>query len=212
MTDSGDERLLEHEYDGIREYDNPTPGWWHVIFVISIVFSAFYIVFWHFSPAAWTIQEAHQRAVEAGYERRFGDIGTLEGTAETIVRMMNDPEMMALAKSKFETTCSSCHGTSGGGSTTAPTLTDNVYIHVTKIEDIYDVITNGRTGNIGVMQAWPSIDQNMRVLLAAYVASLRGSNARGGRGPDGAAIESWPAFDSGGAAAPAPQGQAGAGG
>ena len=28
-TEHAGPELLEHEYDGIREYDNPTPAWWH---------------------------------------------------------------------------------------------------------------------------------------------------------------------------------------
>ncbi|MFN7337509.1 MAG: cbb3-type cytochrome c oxidase N-terminal domain-containing protein, partial [bacterium] len=30
-------RILDHEYDGIREFDNPTPGWWHAIFFASVI-------------------------------------------------------------------------------------------------------------------------------------------------------------------------------
>ena len=40
-------RLLTHTYDGIREYDNPLPGWWSAIFWASIVFSAIYLVYYH---------------------------------------------------------------------------------------------------------------------------------------------------------------------
>ena len=27
------DRLFDHEYDGIREYDNPMPAWWVWLFV-----------------------------------------------------------------------------------------------------------------------------------------------------------------------------------
>ena len=30
--DATEDRLLDHEYDGIREYDNPMPRWWLCIF------------------------------------------------------------------------------------------------------------------------------------------------------------------------------------
>jgi len=48
--------LSDHEYDGIREYDNPTPGWWHAIFIATIAFSFFYFVYWEMNPRASTPQ------------------------------------------------------------------------------------------------------------------------------------------------------------
>ena len=33
------DQLLDHEYDGIQEYDNPCPGWWHAIFWLTVLFS-----------------------------------------------------------------------------------------------------------------------------------------------------------------------------
>src|SRR5678810_63529 len=45
-----DARLMAHTYDGIREYDNPLPGWWRSIFWASIVFAAGYWVWFHVAP------------------------------------------------------------------------------------------------------------------------------------------------------------------
>ena len=50
-------KLMDHEYDGIREYDNPLPGWWRMIFAGSIAFACaygfyFHIANWGTSPDA----------------------------------------------------------------------------------------------------------------------------------------------------------------
>ncbi len=48
MSASHDEdRLLDHDYDGIQEYDNPMPRWWLYIFWGSIVWAA---LFWFNVP------------------------------------------------------------------------------------------------------------------------------------------------------------------
>jgi len=62
MAERVKDELLDHEYDGIREFDNPCPAWWHLIFIGSIVFSAFYFVFFQFGPNVgtngWTVQRS----------------------------------------------------------------------------------------------------------------------------------------------------------
>ena len=35
-------RLMAHDYDGIREYDNPLPGWWSAVFAATFVFAWFF--------------------------------------------------------------------------------------------------------------------------------------------------------------------------
>ena len=45
MTQDPDaEKLLDHQYDGIQEYDNPLPRWWVYIFWATILWSAAYFV------------------------------------------------------------------------------------------------------------------------------------------------------------------------
>ena len=42
--DANEPRLLDHEYDGIREYDNPLPRWWVGIFWATIVYAVLYFL------------------------------------------------------------------------------------------------------------------------------------------------------------------------
>ena len=42
-----EDKVFDHNYDGIQEYDNPTPGWWYAIFAGCVVFSVLYILVYH---------------------------------------------------------------------------------------------------------------------------------------------------------------------
>ena len=45
-TDASQEpQLREHVYDGIQEYDNPLPAWWFYMFLITIIWVVYAIVF-----------------------------------------------------------------------------------------------------------------------------------------------------------------------
>ncbi|GAB4545408.1 MAG: cbb3-type cytochrome c oxidase N-terminal domain-containing protein [Phycisphaerales bacterium] len=183
-------RLMDHEYDGIREYDNPTPGWWHMLFWGSIVFAIGYVLFYHFSVFAPSIPTRWQSAQAAYFERLFGEYGELEGTQDDIMMIAADENMMPVANGLFQVNCAACHGSNAGG-VTGPNLTDDHYINVASVEDLFTIITDGVVAN--GMPAWGNrLNQNQRVLLAAYVMNLRGQNAPG-LGPDGEEIAPWPA-------------------
>ena len=54
--DAPAERLLDHDYDGIREYDNPLPSWWSLVFAACVAFALLYFAYydiagWGKSPA-----------------------------------------------------------------------------------------------------------------------------------------------------------------
>jgi cytochrome c oxidase cbb3-type subunit III len=184
-------RLMEHEYDGIREYDNPTPGWWHAIFIASVVFALFYAMFWHTSPMAWSVQEAWDADQVAEYKRIFGSIGTLKGDEESIQRMRADARMMAIARGTFLANCAACHAPDGGG-INGVNLTDDSYKNVKALPDIFTTISKG--ANAGAMPAWENrLGINERVLMAAYVANLRGTTPGTARAPEGSPIPAFPA-------------------
>jgi cytochrome c oxidase cbb3-type subunit 3 len=194
-------QVLDHEYDGIREFDNPTPGWWHVIWVTTIVFSFFYILFWHFSPLADTPQTAWAAHQTREYKLLFGTLGELKPDEPTILQMMSNAKMQEVAKGIFETNCAACHAKDGGG-INGVNLTDNNYKNVKTLTDIYKTITEG--ANNGAMPTWRNrLSENERIIVAAYVANLRGTTPSAGRAPEGEVIPPWPKPDTTAAATPA---------
>ena len=184
-------RVLNHEYDGIREYDNPTPGWWNWLFALSIIFSVAYWAWYHVSTESSTIQQDWEVAQVAEFRKIFGKLGTLQPDEPTIVRMMADPQMLQVARGIFASNCASCHARDGGG-ITGVNLTDDKYKNVRTLTDIYDVITKG--ANNQAMPTWESrLSANERIILAAFVASLRGTTPATPKAPEGDSIPPpWP--------------------
>ncbi|MFN0137278.1 MAG: c-type cytochrome [Phycisphaerae bacterium] len=190
------DQLLDHNYDGIQEYDNPTPGWWWYLFHGTFVFSVFYFVFFTFSPIAWTNDGAFQSDLARNLQLQFGEIGDLKADEQTIVKYMNDEKWLAVGKVTYASRCVSCHGANAEG-LVGPNLTDENFKNVKKIDDIASVITVG--ANNGAMPAWKTqLHPNEIVLTAAYIASLRGKNLPGPRGPEGDNIPPWPKLVNGG--------------
>ncbi len=185
------DQLLDHEYDGIQEYDNPCPGWWHAIFWLTVVFSVVYFLFFHVGNNGWTLSDAWNTAVADDMKQRFAGMGELHNDVPTLLKYKNDSDWMAYAKSVFLTNCQSCHGADGSG-VVGPNLTDDYYKNVEKITDIHNVIRDGRAN--GSMPAWRTrLHPNEIVLMAAYVAGLRDKPITDhGRPPEGKQIDPWP--------------------
>jgi cytochrome c oxidase cbb3-type subunit 3 len=186
----GDGHLMDHAYDGIREYDNPTPGWWHALFFGTVLFSLFYFVFFTFSPVAWTVQDTWAQRQVAENRKIFGRLGDLSPDAPTFAKVTGDAQLMSVAQGIFVGNCAACHAKDGGG-INGVNLCDDYYKNVKTIDDIHNVIAKGAAN--GAMPAWEQrLSANERVILTAYVASLRGTTPQTPRAPEG---EKIPPFD-----------------
>lgn len=179
----------DHAYDGIEEYDNPLPGWWKWLFVATIAFSPFYMLFYHGGAAGRSVEDRYGIALATNTRLQFAEIGNLAPDANTIATYMHKDSWVKVGESVFKANCISCHGRNGEGQV-GPNLTDEMYKNVVKIEDIARVINEGAGG--GAMPKWSNrLHPNEVVLVSAYVASLRGKNVEG-RIPEGRAIDPWP--------------------
>lgn len=189
MADHKDE-LLDHSYDGIQEYDNPLPGWWTWLFVASVAFSPFYWIYFHSGDQSRTIYAGYDRSFAGNLKLQFAEIGELQPDRQTILRYMNDDKWLQVGRLTFQTHCTSCHGSDGGG-LVGPNLRDDHWKNVKNIEDIASVVKNGAANN--AMPAWGNrLHPNEIVLVSAYIASLRNAASPGtGKAPEGVVIPAW---------------------
>lgn len=186
--------LLEHNYDGIQEYDNPTPGWWHLIFWATIVWSVIYVVVVHLTPMVPDRYTRLETTRDAAIQKQFAQLMTISDPIEKVRTVMGDENWLAQGASVFAGTCTLCHGQNGEG-LIGPNLTDDYYKNLTDLDGMLDVLTNGAAN--GAMPANKNLlTDNEIALVAGYVASLRGTNVTGPRdkdGPEGVEIPPFPA-------------------
>lgn len=170
--------LLDHNYDGIQEYDNPIPGWWHLIFLGSIVFSICYVVVWHMTPIIPSREVRHARAVARAEEAQFGPLKKMPLSEEKIVAVMGNQKWLSAGESIFKGTCAVCHGSQGEGiDGLGLNLTDEKYEFIDDLMGIYDIVKNGSASK--KMPPQSQFSENEIVMVAGYVAMLRGQNIPG---------------------------------
>jgi cytochrome c oxidase cbb3-type subunit 3 len=200
MTLQTDEKLTDHAYDDIQEYDNPTPGWWVLVFVISVIFSIGYGVYYHLSKESTSVRQGYEKEVAANLIKKFGKMGTLKQDQNALLGYMQNPEYVMVGESVFKQQCAGCHATDGSG-LTGPNMTDDHYKNVRVLGDLLKVINNGAAqGSMPPQRG--NLHPNEVALVAAYVANIRGKNLPG-KPAEGNKIDPWPAAPPKPASAPA---------
>lgn len=180
--------LLAHDADGIREFDNPMPAWWTWSFWATIAYSCLYAMYYMFG-AGPNVATDYDADVSAHWQVQAERLGELKAEPAVIARLIADPRMMQAASGLFGANCAVCHAKDGGG-LTGPNLCDDEWINVKTVADLFPVISAGvpQRG----MPAWDKrFSESQRVLLAAYVAHLRGSTPAAPKAPQGNTIAAW---------------------
>lgn len=182
--DSNKDRLLDHHYDGIQEYDNPLPGWWTWLFVASIVFSIGYYAYYQLGAGPTVIAEydADVRAAAERQAKLAPPPGAGAGTDE-LRAVASDPTAMAKAKEIFGTRCMPCHGPEGQG-VIGPNLADDYWIHGRTLADIRRTIHDGVIDK-GMVPWKDQLSPKEIDALAAYVGTLAGTNPPNPKPPQG---------------------------
>ncbi|MDG1287704.1 MAG: cytochrome-c oxidase, cbb3-type subunit III [Rickettsiales bacterium] len=186
-----------HEWDGLKELNNPMPRWWLWTFFVCCIWSVGY---WVVYPAWPTL---------SGEGERGGTVGSMEwtqykelkeGQAEIVARkagylkkfhaasfeeILASPELYAFAvaggKSAFKDNCATCHGSGGAGAKGYPNLNDDDWIWGGTHTDIYQTLKFGIRANHpetrdSMMPAFAGIIPDIQIeTIADFIISLRGS-------------------------------------
>ncbi|MCE2926251.1 MAG: cytochrome-c oxidase, cbb3-type subunit III [Rickettsiales bacterium] len=143
-----------HEWDGLKELNNPAPRWWLWVFFITVIWAVGYWVVYPAWPtlsghtqgiAGWT---SHKKLAEEQAEilERRGQQGkALLG--KSLQEIQNDPKLYTFAiaggKAMFKENCAACHGTGAAGGKGYPNLNDYDWIWGGHLDEIYATIKYG---------------------------------------------------------------------
>lgn len=176
------DRILEHEYDGIQEYDNPMPRWWLLTFAGTIIFSAIYVL--NIGPVGngkgrVADYEADMKAFAAAHPAPSGG----EMSNAQLAVLVKDHEAIEHGQETFKTYCAACHRADGGGMI-GPNLADNYWIHGGALSDIYRTVTNGVLDK-GMPPWGKTLKPEQLASVVAYVSTLQGTNPASPKAPQG---------------------------
>ena len=109
-----------------------------------------------------------------------------EATPEAELRTVAmDTVLIERGRSLFSRNCTLCHGTLGQG-LNGPNLRDDHWLNGSDLTHICDSIANGNPSN-GMAAWYPALKADDLHALAAFVASLQGSEDGSGKAPQGTA-------------------------
>ena len=196
-----------HEWDGIKELNNPLPRWWLWTFygciAVGLTISVLY--------PAWPVIDGGTKGL-LGYSTR-GDLAKDMTTATTaqsaniakiaatpVAEIAANPELaryaMAGGAAAFKVNCIQCHGTGAEGGVGYPNLNDDEWLWGGSVDQIYQTLTHGSRDpndpdtHMNIMPNFGTdalLTPEQISTVAPYVASLSG--LEGGKNtPEGAQI------------------------
>ena len=175
-----------HKYDGIKEYDNPMPGWWMWLFVLSIAFAVVYFLGINFLGIVDTYEDdlAQSLAELEGIREAYAASGAaFIPDAATLAAYIDQEDQIEAGAQAFASYCMPCHAAQGQG-LIGPNLTDDFWIHGGSNVDIFNVITVGVPDK--GMTPWDSVlSPDERAQLVAFIRSIYGTNPPNAKEPQG---------------------------
>ena len=182
-----------HEWDGIRELDNPMPRWWVWTFYATIVWSIGYTI----AYPAWPLISDATKGV-LGYSSRQELTTTMDAVSaeqadlraaiaeKPLDEILADETLRRFATAAgdaaFKVNCSQCHGSGAQGSAGYPNLNDDDWLWGGDIEAIHQTIAHGvrfdgdDDTRFGEMPAFGDILSGEEIRqVAAHVVSFTGT-------------------------------------
>jgi cytochrome c oxidase cbb3-type subunit 3 len=182
------DELLDHEYDGIREFDNALPKWWLYGFYFTIAFAIVYAINYHALPQPmWGrpgMVAEYQAEVEAA-DRLAAGRPKAAGPG-TALAALTDADSLAKGQAIYEgaNLCHACHRKDLGGMV-GPNLADNLWIHgCTPAELVKNVSTGFPPLGMLPYGSGTTLSDQQLLQVVSYILSKQGSNPASPRAVD----------------------------
>jgi cytochrome c oxidase cbb3-type subunit 3 len=165
------DHLMDHDYDGIKELDNPPPRWIMALFYITIGFSILYGAYYF-----WLKQGDHQDAEYAKKSAKHDEKYQVASLSADDLVLLTDASSIEEGKVVYnEMNCFACHGMNGEGNAIGPNMTDNYWLHGCSFQEVFNVIKNGVPAK-GMTAFKGQISDEKIQKVTSYVISLKGTN------------------------------------
>ena len=175
---------LDHDFDGIKELNNPIPFWFNLLFYTTIAVAFVYLLVFHvFEVGSLQGKEYETEMANAEISRQeyIKKVGNL--IDENSVVLLTDKNKIHEGAEIFTSKCVVCHGDKGEGKV-GPNLTDEYWLHGGDVKSIFKTIKYGAPSK--GMVAWQnSMNGSQMQELASFILSLQGTNPPGGKDPQG---------------------------
>ncbi len=137
----GNDEHEEHDFDGIRELNNPAPNWIVLVFIATFGFSLFYAITYFGYPGNGNDQTSEYNRKSAAFDKKKKQ----QEEASTGGVVMGEQEKLASGAQLFaQKGCIACHGLNGEGNQIGPNLTDNYWLNGCSEESLTHMIAEGK--------------------------------------------------------------------
>lgn len=180
--------VIDHEYDGIRELDNPVPIWFNGLFYATVVFGVVYLAIYHVFGWGLTQEQEYDREMARAEAARVEYLSQVANLIdENTVEVDLSPNTVSAGQAIYLANCAVCHGQSGEGGI-GPNMTDNYWIHGGEINDIFRIVKYGVLDK--GMIPWEQMLTPAQIAeVSNYLISLRGTNPPNPKDPEGNPVE-----------------------
>jgi cytochrome c oxidase cbb3-type subunit 3 len=182
------ELVMEHEFDGIAELDNPTPAWFMVLFYGTILFAVGYMVNYHVIGWGQSQEQEYASELQQAEDDRIAMLqkpgaGGANKINENTVEASTDEVVLKAGAALFKNVCTPCHGEHAEGAV-GPNLTDEYWLHGGTVKEIFKTIKYG-VPEKGMIAWEKSMNGKQIADITSYILSLKGSKPSGAKAPQG---------------------------
>lgn len=143
-----------HEWDGIKELNNPMPRWWVWTYYATIVWAIGYCIAYPAWPLVtsatkgvigWSSRDDVQVALAAADAAKSDYVAAI--ASKSVEEILADDNLRTFATAAgaaaFRVNCVQCHGSGATGSKGYPNLNDDEWLWGGKVADIQQTIAHG---------------------------------------------------------------------